>query len=186
MGLKLSEISYAAICNVFAISYVTNALAMPRNVILEAILLAAAISLFAIPFFGWLSDGIGRKRMFYASCLIAAALAFPMFWLLETKNPVIITLTVIAAIIFGNMIGFGVSASWYSELFSTRLRYSGASLSFQIGAALGGGFTPLLAATFLTWTGGKTWPISLYLMALSFVTFVAAAIAPETARTRLK
>jgi MFS transporter, MHS family, shikimate and dehydroshikimate transport protein len=186
IGLKLSEISYAAICNVFAISYVTDKLGLSRSVILNAILLAAAISLFAIPIFGWLSDRIGRKSMFYGSCLFAACFAFPMFWLLDTKDPLTITLTVVAALVFGNMIGFGVGASWYPELFATRLRYSGASLGFQIGAALGGGFTPALAAMLLTWTDGKTWPISLYLIALATVTFVVAWIAPETSRTQLK
>jgi MFS transporter, MHS family, shikimate and dehydroshikimate transport protein len=186
IGLKLSEISYATICNVFAISYVTGKLGMPRNVILNAILCSATISLFAIPLFGWLSDRIGRKMMFYASCLFAACFAFPMFSLLDTRNAVTITLTIVAAFVFGNMIGFGVGASWYSELFATRLRYSGASLGFQIGAALGGGFTPLAAAMLLTWTGGKTWPISLYLMALALVSFIAAWAAQETARTQLR
>jgi MFS transporter, MHS family, shikimate and dehydroshikimate transport protein len=81
VGLKLSEISYAQIGTVFAISYVTGKLAMPRGVILNAIFLSAVVALAAIPLFGWLSDKIGRKRMFYASSLFAMAFAFPMFWL---------------------------------------------------------------------------------------------------------
>ena len=186
IGLKLSEISYATIGGVFAISYVTGKLAMPRKVILNAIFLSAVVALMVIPLFGWLSDRIGRKRMFYASCLFSMGFAFPMFWLLDTKDPTTIALTIIAAITFGQMVGFGVGASWYSELFPARLRYSGASLGFQIGAAISGGLTPLAAATFMAWTGGATWPVSLYLIVLAVITSIATMAAPETAGKRLK
>jgi MFS transporter, MHS family, shikimate and dehydroshikimate transport protein len=186
VGLKLSEISYAQIAGIFAISYVTGALSMPRSVILSAILLSAVVAFVVIPLFGWLSDRVGRKTMFYASSLFAMGFAFPMFWLLDTKEPLTIMLTIVAAIIFGQMVGFGVGAPWYSELFTARLRYSGASLGFQIGAAISGGLTPFAAATFMAWTGGATWPISVYLIVLALITIVATLAAPETAGRPLK
>jgi MFS transporter, MHS family, shikimate and dehydroshikimate transport protein len=186
VGLKLSEISYVSIATVFAISYVTNQLGLPRSVILNAVLLSAVVGLFAIPLFGWLSDKLGRKTLFYASCAFAIAFAFPMFWLLDTKDAGIITLTILAAITFGQLIGFGVGAPWYAELFSARLRYSGASLGFQIGAAISGGLTPFAAAAFVAWTGGPTWPISVYLTVLAMITLVATMAAPETAGKPLK
>jgi MFS transporter, MHS family, shikimate and dehydroshikimate transport protein len=186
VGLKLSEISYVSIATVFAISYVTNQLGLPRSVILNAVLLSAVVGLFVIPLFGWLSDKLGRKTLFYASCAFAIAFAFPMFWLLDTKDATIITLAILAAITFGQLIGFGVGAPWYSELFSARLRYSGASLGFQIGAAISGGLTPFAAAAFVAWTGGPTWPISVYLIALAMITLVATMAAPETAGKPLK
>jgi MHS family shikimate/dehydroshikimate transporter-like MFS transporter len=185
IGLKLSEISYVSIAAIFAISYVTGKLGLSRGLILNAILLAAIAALAAIPVFGWLSDKLGRKPMFYASCLFAMAFAFPMFWLMDSRDPVVITLTIIAAIIFGQMVGFGVGASWYSELFAARLRYSGASLGFQIGAAISGGLTPFAAATFMVWARGATWPISIYLIVLATISLAAAAAAPETARKPL-
>jgi MFS transporter, MHS family, shikimate and dehydroshikimate transport protein len=186
VGLKLSEISYAQIGSVFAIAYVTGKLAMPRSVILNAILLSAVVAIVAIPLFGWLSDRIGRKTMFYASSVFAMGFAFPLFWLFDTRNPLTITLTIIAAIIFGQMVGFGVGAPWYSEMFTARLRYSGASFGFQIGAAISGGLTPFAAATLMAWTGGATWPISVYLIVLALISFVAALAAPETAGKPLK
>jgi MHS family shikimate/dehydroshikimate transporter-like MFS transporter len=186
VGLKLSEISYVSIAGVFAISYVTGKLGLPRSVILNALLLAAVVAFFAIPLFGWLSDRVGRKIMFIASCVFSAAFAFPMFLLFDTKSTAIIAWTVVAAITFGQIVGFGVGAPWYSELFPARLRYSGASLGFQIGAAISGGLTPFAAATFIAWTGGATWPISLYLIVLAAITFVAALAAPETAGKPLK
>jgi len=184
IGLKLSEVTYAIVAGVFAISYVTGKLAMPRSVIINAIFLAAVVALVMIPVFGWLSDRIGRKMMFYASCVFAMAFAFPMFWLLDTKDPLTITLTIITAITFGQMIGFAVGPSWYSELFEARLRYSGASLGFQIGAAIAG-LTPFAAATLMAWTGGATWPISIYLIVVAAITFLATRIAPETASKAL-
>jgi MFS transporter, MHS family, shikimate and dehydroshikimate transport protein len=114
------------------------------------------------------------------------AFAFPMFWFLNTKDPLTITLTIIAAITFGQIVGFSVGAPWYSELFTARLRYSGASLGFQIGAPISGGITPFAAATFMAWTGGATWPVSLYLIVIAVITFIATMAAPETAGERLK
>jgi MHS family shikimate/dehydroshikimate transporter-like MFS transporter len=181
VGLKLSEISYVSIAGVFAISYVTGKLALPRSLILNALLISSLVALFAIPFFGWLSDRIGRKLMFYASCAFAILFAFPMFWLFDTKSALAITLSVVAAITFGQMIGFGVGAPWYAELFTGRLRYSGASLGFQIGAAISGGLTPFAAAAFVAWTGGATWPVSIYLIVLALISLIAAKAAPETA-----
>jgi MHS family shikimate/dehydroshikimate transporter-like MFS transporter len=124
--------------------------------------------------------------MFYFSCVFAIVFAFPMFWLFDTRDGLIITLAVTAAVTFGQIIGFGVGAPWYSELFAARLRYSGASLGFQIGAAISGGLTPFAAATFMAWTGGATWPISVYLIVLGALTLVAAIAAPEMAGKPMK
>jgi MFS transporter, MHS family, shikimate and dehydroshikimate transport protein len=186
VGLKLSEISYAVTAGVFAISYVAQTLGLPRTLILNAISLSAVAGFAAIPAFGWLSDVVGRKAMFYAASVFAAAFAFPMFWLLDTRDPQTITLTIVVAIVFGQLIGFSVGAPWYSEMFAARTRYSGASLGFQIGAAISGGLTPFAAASLMAWTGGATWPISVYLIALAVITFIATAAAPETAGKPLK
>jgi MFS transporter, MHS family, shikimate and dehydroshikimate transport protein len=184
IGLKLSEVTYAIVAGVFAVSYVTGNLSMPRSVIINAIFLAAVVALVMIPLFGWLSDRIGRKAMFYASCVFSMAFAFPLFWLLDTKDPLTITLAIVAAITFGQMIGFAVGPAWYSELFTARLRYSGASLGFQIGAAIAG-LTPFAATALMAWTGGATWPISVFLIVVAAITCLATWVAPETSRNVL-
>ena len=186
VGLKLSEISYLSIAGVFSISYVTSNLGLPKSVILNALLLASAVAIVVIPLFGWLSDQIGRKTMFFASCVFQIAFAFPIFWFLDTKDAYVITGAIVAAITFGQMIGFGVGAPWYSELFAGRLRYSGASLGFQIGAAISGGLTPFAAAAFIAWTKGGTWPISVYLIIFACISLAATMAAPETAGKPLK
>ncbi|MGY4429007.1 Kef-type K+ transport system membrane component KefB [Bradyrhizobium sp. F1.13.1] len=80
---------------------------------------------------------------------------------------------------------FGIGAPWYSELFSARLRYSGASLGFQVGAAISGGLTPLIAAALMGWSGGATWPVSLLLIGCAAITATATTFAPEMANKEL-
>ncbi|WP_343055412.1 MFS transporter [Azospirillum oleiclasticum] len=181
VGLKLSEIAYVSIVTVFSISYVTGQLGLGRSVILNGILIAAFIELFTLPLFGVLSDRFGRKALYIAACLFSIGFAFPLFWLLDTRDPFIISMTVAIAVSFGQGIMFGISAAWMPELFNARLRYSGASLGFQVGAAISGGFTPLIATALLGWSAGATWPISVYLITLACVTLATTLVTPETA-----
>ena len=183
--LKISEIAYASIAGVFVMSYATSRLGLSRGLVLNGAFLSSLVALFSIPFFGWLSDKVGRKVMFYASCLFSAAFAFPMFWLLDTRDPTIVILTIVVAISFGQMVMFGIGAPWYSELFTARLRYSGASLGFQVGAALSGGLSPLIAASLMAWAGGATWPVSVFLIVCALITAIATSFAPETANKEL-
>jgi len=182
VGLKISEIAWASVAGVFVISYATGKLGLPRAGILNALLLASFVALFTIPLYGWLSDALGRRTMFFSSCLFSALFAFPLFWLLDTRDMALVTLAIVLGINCGQMVGFSVGAPWYSELFPTRLRYTGASLGFQIGAALSGGLTPFIAASLLAWSGGAAWPIAVYLIACALLTAWATAMAPETAR----
>lgn len=185
VGLKISEIAWASIAGVFVISYATGRLGLPRSTILNALIVANVIALFSIPLFGHLSDRFGRRTLCFVSCAFAILFAFPLFWMLDTKEPLIVGAAVVAGISFGQMIMFGIGAPWYSELFTARLRYSGASLGFQIGAALSGGLTPFIAAALIAWSGGATYPISLYLIGCALITLTAALFAPETARTEI-
>ena len=181
VGLKVCEIAWASIAGVFVISYATGRLGLPRSAILNALLLASFLALFTIPLYGWLADRVGRRPMFFATCLFSVVFAFPLFWLLDTKDVGLVTLAIVVGINCGQMVGFGVGAPWYSELFPTRMRYSGASLGFQIGAAISGGLSPVIAASLIAWSGGATWPISMYLIFCGLLTAVATAMAPETA-----
>jgi MFS transporter, MHS family, shikimate and dehydroshikimate transport protein len=184
VGLKISEIAYASIAGVFVMSYATVQLGLSRALVLNGAFAASFVALFSIPLFGWLSDKVGRKTMCYASCLFSALFAFPLFWLLDTRDPAIVILTIVIAISFGQMVMFGIGAPWYSELFTARLRYSGASLGFQVGAAISGGLSPLIAASLMAAFGG-TWPVSIFLIICAFITAFAAFMAPETANKQI-
>ena len=185
IALKVSEISWAVIGSVFSIFYVTDKLHLPRGLALNAVQLAALVQIFVTPFYGWLSDRLGRRPLYISACLFSIAYAFPVFWLMDVGSTGAVLLAVVLAIGIGQGVMFGVGATYLSELFATGVRYTGASLGFQIGAALSGGFTPLIAAALFRATGGESWAISLYLIALAVITLVATLSAPETAHKPL-
>jgi MHS family shikimate/dehydroshikimate transporter-like MFS transporter len=185
IALKVSEIAWAVTGSVFSIAYVTGKLGLPRGTILTAIQIAAGLQMLITPFYGWLSDRIGRKPIYIFACLFSMAYAFPVFWLLDTKDPLLITLAISIAIGVGQGVMFGVGATYMSELFETGVRYSGASMGFQIGAALSGGFSPLIATALLGTMGGQSWGFSLYLIALAIITLIATLSAPETSHRPL-
>jgi MFS transporter, MHS family, shikimate and dehydroshikimate transport protein len=185
VGLKISEIAWVSVATIVTISYVTIHLGLPKSVILNGLLWAAALELLTIPLFGWLSDLYGRRTMFFVGCVFSIVFAFPMFHLLDTRDPTLIALTIAFAVSLGQGIMFGPEAAWMSELFHTRLRYSGASLGFQLGGAISGGLTPLAAALLMNSVDGASWPVSCLLIGTACITLFAAWRAPETAHRAL-
>jgi hypothetical protein len=123
--------------------------------------------------------------MYLVGSFSSIALAFPLFWLLQTKNETVITFAMIIVMTCTHALLFGPKAAFMPELFGTRVRYSGASLGANVAAAMSGGFSPLIATGLLAWVGAS-WPVSLYIMGLSLITVVATIAAPETAHERLK
>ena len=179
IGLKISEVSLVYTLTVFLVVYATSKLALPRSVILNGVLYAALLELFTIPFFGWLSDKIGRRSLYIIGALFTVAFAFPLFWLIDTKDPLIIALTLIVAMNFGHGMMFGLQATYFPELFGARCRYSGASFGFQVAAAIGGGLSPLAATALLNYFGG-TAGVSAMLIGFALITLLAAIVARET------
>jgi MFS transporter, MHS family, shikimate and dehydroshikimate transport protein len=179
VGLKISEVSWVYILTIFIVVYATGKLGLPRTLLLNAIFIAALVEVVTIPLFGWLSDYIGRRIFYFLGTLFTAAFAFPLFWLLATKDPQTIILTVVVALSLGHGTMFGLQSAYFPELFATRVRYSGASTGFQLSAALGGGFSPVIA-TALAGTMGGTAGVSMMLILLALITFIAALCARET------
>jgi MHS family shikimate/dehydroshikimate transporter-like MFS transporter len=178
-GLKVSENAWVYILTVFIVLYATNFLKLPRQMILDAFVYAAVIEFITIPIFGYLSDKIGRRPLYFFGSLFTIAFAFPLFWLIDSKSVAIITATVIAALSLGHGTMFGPQAAYFPELFGPRVRYSGASIGFQFAAALAGGFSPIIATAILGYTG-STVGISLYMIGLALITLVATLFAHET------
>jgi MFS transporter, MHS family, shikimate and dehydroshikimate transport protein len=181
IGLKLTEVAWVGILTVFAVTHLTQQLGMQRSVVLDAITLATLIELFVMPLAGWLSDTIGRRTIYLVGTVFGILLAFPIFWLFATRDAIIVTCAIVAGICLCQAIVFALHASFMPELFGTNVRYSGISLGFQLGAAIGGGLTPVVAAATVAWSGGATWPVSLMLVTLGVLTLIAILSTRETA-----
>jgi MHS family shikimate/dehydroshikimate transporter-like MFS transporter len=179
VGLKISEVSWVYILTIFIVVYATGQLGLPRTLLLNAIFIAALVEVLTIPLFGWLSDHVGRRAFYFLGTLFTAAFAFPLFWLLGTKDPFVVIITVVVALSLGHGTMFGLQSAYFPELFGTRVRYSGASFGFQAAAAVGGGFSPIIA-TALAGTMGGTAGVSMMLILLALITFVATLCARET------
>jgi metabolite-proton symporter len=177
-GLKFAEnISYYVV-TVFSITYVTQAVGLSRQTALNAILVASAIHCIVIPSFGWLSDRIGRRPVYAFGAFGMMLWAFAFFRLLDTAQPALITLAAVGALVFHGAM-YGPQAAFLAEMFPTRIRYSGASLSYQVTSIFAGSLAPLISAALLRATGSGT-PVAIYVAAASLLTGIAALAARET------
>ncbi len=179
VGLKLSEVSWVYMLTVFVVVYATTKLALPKQILLDAVMYAALLELITLPLFGWLSDKIGRRPLFIIGALFTMAFAFPLFWMLETKSVAMVTMAIVIAMNFGHGMMFGLESTYFPELFGPRVRYSGASFGFQVAAAIGGGFSPIIATGLVGYFGG-TAGVSVMMIGIALLTLWAAYAARET------
>ncbi len=184
VGLKITEVAWVGILTVFAVSWLVVRLGMSRTFVLDAIALATFIELFVMPIAGLLSDLIGRRTLYLAGTALGILLAFPLFWLIDTRDPIIVRWTIVCGICLGQGMIFALHASFMPELFGTRVRYTGISLGFQVGAAIGGGITPVIATALAGWAD-SAWPVSLFLVVLGFLTLAAVLTTRETSGVAL-
>lgn len=184
MGARFAENAFFYIFTVLALSYGSQQLGMAKSDLLNAVMLGSAVQLVAIPAFGALSDRWGRRPVYLGGTLFLLLFAFPFFWLLGTKDPALAALAVVIGLV-GHAAMYGPQAAFFSELFGTRVRYSGASLGYQLASPLAGGLAPLIATALLGWSGGDAAPIAWYLIGMAVITLVSVWFAEETHRKGL-
>ncbi|GAA3561633.1 MFS transporter [Nonomuraea rosea] len=162
----------------YIIVYLTGQLGLPRSYALNAVLIGSALQLVLIPLFGALSDRVGRRPVYFAGVVGAAIWVFAFFPLLDTKSfPLIALAAVVALITHAAM--YGPQAAFIAELFSTRLRYSGASMGYQVAGIVGGALAPIIALQLFDMYK-TTVAVSIYVVIALAITAVGLAIAPET------
>jgi MFS family permease len=179
--IRLSEQAPFYIFTAFVLAYGTETLGFSKDFMLYAVLGAAALSLFSVPFFGHLSDRVGRKRMYMLGIAAMLLFAFPYFGLLETGVPVLVVLAVVVSLIPHDM-QYGPQAALIAESFDTRLRYSGAGLGYQLASVFAGGPAPLIAAALLP---VSVWWIPAYMVAMCVISLAATALLPDRTRADL-
>jgi MFS family permease len=132
----------------------------------------------AVPIFATLSDRLGGRIVCMAGALLVLLWAFPMFWLVDTGEPVFITVAFSVGMLAFAVL-YGPMGAYLPELFGTRLRYSGASVSYNLGGVLGGAFAPILASSLLIVAGGS-WAISLYIALMALISLLCVFFLSET------
>ena len=163
----------------FVIAYGVNSpdLNLSRDTMLMAVLAAAAIMVPTQFYFSGLSDRIGRKNVYKWGAILTGAWGFALFPLINTGNPMLIGFAITMGLLFLGM-QYGPQAAYFTELFSTEVRYSGASLGYQIGAILGGALAPTIAV--LLWRDFGIFYVSVYIMIAAILTLWSLSQLEET------
>ncbi|WP_231446445.1 MFS transporter [Brevibacterium zhoupengii] len=178
-GVKISQNAIFYIITVFTLTYVGETLGMSDDVALGGVMVACVVSVFTLMLFGWVSDQYGRRRTYLFGAIASALFAFPMFALLDTRNIVLIALAIIIGFVFHDAM-YGPQAAFMSEMFDTKIRYTGTSLSYQLASTVAGAVSPVLAVYLLQVANGRPWLVALYMIGASIISIVATLAAPET------
>ncbi|MFD8009264.1 MFS transporter [Streptomyces sp. NPDC058955] len=178
IGTRFGEnISYYILTS-FLLVYVTTHLGLSKSTALNAVLIGSAVHFVTIPMWGALSDRIGRRPVTLIGSVGMAVWAFVFFGLVDSKSFVVITLAVTAGLLLHGAM-YGPQAAFISEMFDTKVRYSGASMGSQLASILAGALAPIIAVELLKDYGSST-PISVYLCAAAVVTTITVAVTRET------
>ncbi len=183
MGCRYIEGVTFNIYGVFVITYLVTALKLPRTTALLGVTVASVIMIFFLPYFGKLSDRVGRRKVFGYGALATGLLSFPAFWVMSTsvEHPVLIWLAIIIpfGIVYASV--YGPIAALFSELFDTRVRYSGISFVYQFSGIFASGLTPIIATALLRAENGQPWLIAAYMLVVSLISALSVYLLKETA-----
>ncbi|MFD0718488.1 MFS transporter [Streptomyces globosus] len=178
IGTRFGEnISYYILTS-FLLVYATVHLGLAKSTALNAVLIGSAVHFATIPLWGALSDRVGRRPVTLIGSVGMAAWAFVFFGLVDSGSPAVITLAVTAGLLLHGAM-YGPQAAFISEMFDTRVRYSGASMGSQIASIIAGALAPIIAIELLK-DHGSSLPVSVYLCAAAVVTTVTVALTRET------
>jgi metabolite-proton symporter len=161
----------------FVLAYGTEELSLKRNDLLNYTLVAAALGLFSVPFFGHLSDVIGRRLMYGIGIVCTAIFAFPYYGLLNSKSSGLVLLAIVISLLVHDMM-YGPQAALIAESFGTNVRYSGAGLGYQLASVIAGGPAPLIAAAILSRTHSSS-GISWYIIGCAVLSMIALLLMPR-------
>jgi MFS family permease len=175
--LRMSEQAPFYIFTAWIFSYTVGTLKMERGFILSAVIVAALVSFVTIPLSGHISDRIGRRKMYLIGVVLMGLFGFLYFGMVDTAIPALVFIAIVLSLI-PHDIQYGPQAALIAESFTPRLRYSGASLGYQLASLVAGGPSPLIAAwLFATYKNG--YAIAIYIAACAVISLIASALMPD-------
>ena len=175
--LRMAEQAPFYIFTAFIFAYAVGTLHMSRDFILTAVLVASAVSFISIPLSGHISDRIGRRKMYLIGAATVGVFGFLYFGMIDTAIPALVFIAIVLSLIPHDM-QYGPQAALIAEAFTPRLRYSGASLGYQLASIIAGGPAPLIAtALFARYQSG--YAISVYIAVCAVVSLISTAMMPD-------
>lgn len=185
-GAKFAEQAPLYIFQTFILIYGATYLKLDKQVLLAGIYLGAFLEVFTIPLFSLLSDSLGRRLCYLAGCVVMLLFIFPYFLLLNTHNSTLVMVSIVLSFALCHGLVYGPQAALISEQFDTKLRYSGASLGYQLSAPFAGGLGPIIALTLLQHFGGSSVPVAFFLMGVTVFSFVCVLGLKEMSRASIE
>jgi MFS family permease len=174
---RMGQTGPVFIYNAFIFTYGMKVVGASRDFLLIVLLIASFMSFFTIPFSGYLSDRLGRKQIYIFGAIGTGLFGFAYYAMLDTAIPGLIILASLLAFMFHDLM-WGPLAALTAGCFTPRLRYSGASIGFQLAAVFAGGPAPLIATALLAWTGSGQ-VIALYIFGCAVVSVAATVALPN-------
>ncbi|MBN9109032.1 MAG: MHS family MFS transporter [Pseudonocardia sp.] len=183
-GLRVSDnIGFFIPCT-FAIAYAKKPLGY-SNLSMEIALLVTGIGgLITVPLFARWSDTVGRRSLYLYGSLFCAVWAFPFFWLLDSKVPVLAIIAIFVFFNVGHSMLYGPQAAWFMELFDPDVRASGVNLGSQLSGVIAGGLTPLIATALVAASGGSSTLVAVYTAVTCLISVACAYWTRETLPSR--
>jgi MFS family permease len=172
--VRVAEQAPFYIFTTYVFAYGTGVLKMPRDFLLLGVMAASVLSFVSIPLSGHISDLIGRRRMYMLGAITVGVFGFVYFGLMNTGSTALIFLAIVLSLVPHDMM-YGPQAAFIAESFTGRLRYSGASMGYQLASIIAGGPAPLIAtALFAEYKSG--YAIAVYILVCAIITLIAAAM----------
>lgn len=184
MGARFAENVSYYVFTLFVITYATQELDLKRTTILNAVLVAAVVHFVSIPLWGALSDKVGRRPLYLLGAVGVGVWAFVFFQLIDTKSFPVMALAISVGLVFHAAM-YGPQAAFFSELFGTKARYTGASVGYQLASVFAGSLAPLISVALLA-RYGSALPVSFYMLGTVFITLIAVLLSKETAHRDLE
>lgn len=185
MGARFAENACYYVFTVISITFAVEWMKLEKSMVLSGIMIASAVQLVAIPFFGHLSDRFGRRPIYLAGAIAVLLFSWPFFLMIETRETPLIWLAIVIGLVAHSMM-YAPQAAFFSEMFGTGVRYTGASLGYQLASPLAGGLAPYISTWLLGKYDGSSLPVAIYLGFMCVITIVAVALARETHRSDLE